>query len=85
MKKGQEIEVFIEKTEFGGYGIGFLEDKKIFVKGTVPGQKVKARVSKKKKDYAEGKFIEIIEKAPSQIDAPCPHFGPCGGCSKVGS
>lgn len=81
MKKGQEIEVFIEKTEFGGYGIGFLEDKKIFVKGTVPGQKVKARVSKKKKDYAEGKFIEIIEKAPSQIDAPCPHFGPCGGCS----
>ena len=38
------------------------------------------RISKKKKDYAEGKLVEVIEKAPYEIDAPCPHFGPCGGC-----
>ncbi|SFB16827.1 23S rRNA (uracil(1939)-C(5))-methyltransferase RlmD [Clostridium frigidicarnis] len=81
MKKGQELEVFIEKTEFGGYGVGYRNDKKVYVKGTIPGQKVKIRVSKKKKDYLEGKVCEMLEKAPYEIDAPCPHFGPCGGCS----
>lgn len=80
MKKGQEIEVLIDKTEFGAIGVGSLEDKSIYVKGAFPGQRVKMRISKKKKDYAEGKLVEVIEKAPYEIDAPCPHFGPCGGC-----
>ena len=80
MKKGQELEVFIEKYEFGGIGVAYEGDKKVYVKGGVPGQKVNVRLTKKKKDYADGKLLEVVEKAPYEIDAPCPHFGVCGGC-----
>lgn len=80
MKKGQEIQVAIEKTEFGAIGIAHLEDKTIYIKGSFPEQKVLARISKKKKDFAEAKLLQVIERAPYEKDAPCIHFGPCGGC-----
>ena len=53
MKKGSEILVKIEKTEFPSIGIGTLEDKKIYAKNCFPGQVIRGRVKKKKADYAE--------------------------------
>lgn len=80
MKKGDILELNIEDTRFGGEGIATLEDMKIYVKGAFPGEKVSARLTKKRKTHGEAKFIEITEKAEYEIDAPCPHFGTCGGC-----
>lgn len=84
MKKGNEYEIIIEKTEFPGYGIGFLEDKKIYIKNALPGQKILARITKKKKEYAEAKPIEILEDVDYKIPEKCPHFKECGGCSHQG-
>ena len=81
MRKGSEILVKIEKTEFPSIGIGTEGDRKIYVKNTFPGQVVKGRVKKKKADYAEVKALEVVERAEYEIPAPCPHFGVCGGCS----
>ena len=81
MKKGSEILVKIDKTEFPSIGIGILEDKKIYVKNSFPGQVIKGRVKKKKADYAEVKLLEVEERADYEIEAKCPHFGVCGGCS----
>lgn len=81
MKKGSEILVKIEKTEFPSIGIGALEDKKIYSKNSFPGQVIRGRVKKKKADYAEIKPLEVEERAPYEIEALCPHFGICGGCS----
>ena len=63
MKKGSEIVVKIEKTEFPSIGIGKEGDRKIYVKNSFPGQVVKGRVKKKKADYAEVKMLEVEEKA----------------------
>lgn len=80
MRKGREIDITIEKTEFPGNGIAFVEDKKVYVKGGISGEKVKIRVAKVKHRKIEGNIIEIIEPSPFRIEKKCPHFGPCGGC-----
>ena len=82
MKRGQVIEVDINELDFPAKGIGGLEEKKIYIKNTLPGQKVKARVKKKRKEYAECKLIEVLERAPYEVDSFCKHFGRCGGCAR---
>lgn len=81
MKKGSEILVKIEKTEFPSVGVGREGERTIYVKGAFPGQVVKGRVKKKKAEYAEVKLLSVEERAEYEMDAPCPHFGICGGCS----
>lgn len=80
MKKGQLCELDIISTEFGGYGIAELDGLKVYVKAAFPGQKVLGRISKKRKEYAEAKITEVLEKAPYEIETPCVHFKYCGGC-----
>ncbi|MBW6408800.1 23S rRNA (uracil(1939)-C(5))-methyltransferase RlmD [Clostridium weizhouense] len=81
MKRGSEVKVKIEKSQFPSMGIGTLEDKIIYVKNTFPGQVITGRVKKNRKEYSEVKLIGVDERAEYEIDAPCPHFGVCGGCS----
>jgi len=81
LKKGNEYEFLIEKTEFSGYGIAHHEGLKTYIKNSFPGQLVKGRVTKKRKEYAEAKIVEIIKDAEYSVAAPCPHFSDCGGCS----
>lgn len=83
MKKGQVCEGVIEKVDFPNKGKIFLpeEGKTITVKNGVPGQKVRFSANKVRQGKAEGKIIEIIERAPEEIEPACPHFGQCGGCT----
>ena len=81
MKKGSEILVKIEKTEFPSMGIGHEGDRIIYAKNSFPGQVVKGRVKKKKAEYAEVKPLEVTERAEYEVEAKCHHFGICGGCS----
>lgn len=80
MKRNTDYELIIETTEFPSLGIAHYEGTKVYVKGTIPEQKVLARVSKIKKDYIEAKLIKILENPKETITAKCPHFGICGGC-----
>ena len=81
MKKGEIVEGVIERIQFPNKGIMSVEDTKVIVKNTIPGQKVSCRITKKKKGRAEANVLEILEKAPDEIASPCPHFGICGGCN----
>ena len=81
MKRGSQVTIKIEKTEFPSVGISEFEGKKLYIKGAFPGQTVKGTVKKKRDTYADVKLVEVLEKAPYEIEAPCPHFGVCGGCS----
>lgn len=81
MKKGNEYELFIEKTEFPGYGISTLDDKKVYIKNALPGQKILGRITKKKKNYAEANVQGILEDVDYKIPNRCPHAEFCGGCT----
>ena len=80
IRKGQTIELTIDKMAFGGRGMGRVDGLVVFVKGAVPGDRVSARIYKKKKDYAEAAIAELLTASPDRIDAPCPYSGHCGGC-----
>ncbi len=79
-RKGDIIELDIDKMANGGPGIGRFEGFVVFVRGAVPGDRVSARVYKKKKDYAEARIVEILTPSADRIEPPCPYFGYCGGC-----
>jgi 23S rRNA (uracil1939-C5)-methyltransferase len=80
MKKSQLVEFTIEKVAYGGKGIGKQDNQVIFVEGVLPGDIVLVKIKKVKRNYAEGKLIEIKESSPLRQPAVCSHFGVCGGC-----
>ncbi|KPU43528.1 23S rRNA (uracil-C(5))-methyltransferase RlmCD [Oxobacter pfennigii] len=81
MRKGQIVEVLIEDTVFPSTGIGTIDGKKIEIKNAVLGQKVAVRITRNRKDKMEGKLLKVVEQPIESIDAVCPHFEFCGGCS----
>ena len=81
MKKGQIYEGYVERVDFPNKGIVRCEEEVAVVKNVIPQQKVSFLVNKKRKGKAEGRLLEVVEKAPYEIESICPHFGECGGCS----
>ncbi len=80
MKKGQEIEVEIQKLAFGGKGVTRVDNRVIFVEGALPGDRVLIRIRRKRKSYAEAIVKQIIQPSPLRKEPRCKHFGDCGGC-----
>ncbi len=80
VKRGKELELEIETLAFGGRGIARRDGYVLFVDGAIPGQRVKARVTRKKRGYAEAVAFEVIKESELAVAPTCPHFGICGGC-----
>ncbi len=57
-------------------------DLTIFVSKTVPGDIVDVQINKKKKNYKEGYPVTFHKYSDKRIEAPCKHFGVCGGCTR---
>lgn len=71
----------MERYAAEGKSIAHLEDgKTLLVEGAVPGDIARVLVLKNKKNYAEGKALEIVAPSPDRVTPFCEHFGVCGGC-----
>ncbi|MCT4613115.1 MAG: 23S rRNA (uracil(1939)-C(5))-methyltransferase RlmD [Clostridia bacterium] len=81
MKKGQEIELKIEGVDFPNKGYGFIEEERVVIKHTIPGQVVKGVINKKRKNKLEARHLGVIEKAPNEVEYKCKYFTMCGGCN----
>jgi len=79
-KKGDLLDLTIDRVAFGGQGIARMDGLVIFVKGAIPGDRVRALIYRKKKAFAEARVQELLAPSPDRIEAPCPYFGICGGC-----
>ncbi|MBQ0018871.1 MAG: 23S rRNA (uracil(1939)-C(5))-methyltransferase RlmD [Clostridiales bacterium] len=75
------IEVKIEDLINDGRGFARCDGLAVFIAGGVPGDTATVRVSKVKKNIAEAELVEIVEPSPDRMEAVCPYFGSCGGCS----
>ena len=81
MKKGQIAEGIVERVDFPNKGIVRMEEGRVVVKNTIPGQKVRFVINKKHGNRAEGRLLEVIEPSPLEVRAPaCSLFPDCGGC-----
>ncbi len=63
-----------------GKGVARYEDLVLFIEKAVPGDIVHVELQRKKKNFAEGRVVDIQQASPYRVDAFCPHFGTCGGC-----
>jgi 23S rRNA (uracil1939-C5)-methyltransferase len=79
-KKNDRIEVVIEDMSETGEGIGKTDGFTWFIKDTVIGDKVQAKVMKTKKSYGFAKLEQITEPSVNRVAPKCPVAGPCGGC-----
>ncbi len=79
-KKTENATVRIDGLTFPNKGTGTYGSKKAHIDNALPGQLVKCTLYKKKGGLYSNRF-EIVEKADYEINADCPVFGSCGGCT----
>jgi 23S rRNA (uracil1939-C5)-methyltransferase len=79
--RNQELELTIDSLAYGGRGVARHGELVVFVARALPGDRVRARVTKYKRRYAEARTVELLEPGPGRVEARCRHFGVCGGCS----
>jgi 23S rRNA (uracil1939-C5)-methyltransferase len=76
----QELELRIDSLAFGGNGVARLDGFVLFVRRGLPGDLVRARVTKVKRNHAEAVTVDVLEPGPVRVEAPCAHYPACGGC-----
>ncbi|MBS1911030.1 MAG: 23S rRNA (uracil(1939)-C(5))-methyltransferase RlmD [Bacteroidetes bacterium] len=79
-KRGATIELHAESAAFEGGCVGRYNGMAVFVSGCVPGDTVRALVTKTRKRHAEARTLEVIQPSPWRVVPRCRHFGDCGGC-----
>jgi 23S rRNA (uracil1939-C5)-methyltransferase len=78
--KGEELELHVDSLAYGGNGVARLNGFVVFVRRGLPGDTVRATVTKVKRGFAEATATEVVTPGASRVDAPCAHFPACGGC-----
>ena len=64
-----------------GRGVARDAGKAVFVDGALPGERVRIRVSKRRRQFDEAELVEVLIASPDRVAPACAHFGICGGCS----
>lgn len=76
----QGIRVHTDGMSHGGRAVGRIDGQVVFVTGAYPGETVEAVVTGGGRRHLEARTLTVLDPSPGRVDAPCPHFGICGGC-----
>jgi len=79
--KSKVYELNIESLSHEGRGISHQDNKIIFTRGALPGEKVIASRSLSRSKYEEADIVEILKPSLDRIEPKCAVYGICGGCS----
>ena len=71
----------IESLDHEAQGIARHEGKVVFVEGALPGETVRARITRRKAQFDQAITVAVLHPGPSRVVPRCPHFGVCGGCN----
>jgi 23S rRNA (uracil1939-C5)-methyltransferase len=78
--RGEQLEVEIDSLAFGGRGVARVDGLVVFVAGALPGDRVRAEITKAKRRFAEARTVELLHPGPERIADVCVHGGePCPG------
>jgi 23S rRNA (uracil1939-C5)-methyltransferase len=80
VRMDQEVELQVDSLAYGGNGVARLDGFVVFVRRGLPGDRVRARVTKVKRSHAEALALDVLEPSPQRVEAPCAHYPACGGC-----
>lgn len=75
------VKVTIESLAHDGRGVAHVDGKVIFIDEALPGEEVEFVYTESRRDFAEGKVVNMLTRAPERVKAECSYYGVCGGCS----
>jgi 23S rRNA (uracil1939-C5)-methyltransferase len=79
-QRGEELELDVDALAYGGRGVARANGYVVFVAGALPGDRVKVRIDKAKRGYAEGSAVELLRPGDERVPVACEHDGePCPG------
>src|SRR5215470_15664443 len=79
-RRGEELQLEIESLAFGGRGVARAEGLVVFVAGALPGDRVRAEITKAKRRFAEARTVELLRPGADRVSDRCLHGGePCPG------
>ena len=77
------LELEVGAIAAGGGCVGRTRDGKVvFVRHSLPGERVRAEITASTTSYLRADAVEVLRPSPDRVEPPCPHAGPgrCGGC-----
>ena len=72
VRKGEELALRVDSLAYGGSGVSRHDGFVVFVRGGLPGDDVRARVTKVKRGFAEGVVTEVVTPSSSRVDGTVP-------------
>jgi 23S rRNA (uracil1939-C5)-methyltransferase len=81
LKLGDVQEADVVDLAHDGRGIARVDGKAVFIEGALPGERVRFRVFKRRRQLDEAGLVEVLVASPDRVVPKCAHFGICGGCS----
>lgn len=75
------VQAEIESLTHDGRGVAHVGGKVIFIDDALPGETVEFVYTDSRRDFAEGKVVNVLNPAADRVEPACPHYGVCGGCS----
>jgi 23S rRNA (uracil1939-C5)-methyltransferase len=80
VRKDDVVELDVDSLAYGGNGVARLNGFVVFVRRGLPGDRVRARVTKVKRGFAEALAVDVVDPSAQRVEAPCVHYPACGGC-----
>ncbi len=75
-----EFEADIIDLSHDGRGVARSDGKAVFVRGALPGERVRAKQTARHRHFDEANAVEVLRASPDRVEPRCPHFGVCAGC-----
>jgi 23S rRNA (uracil1939-C5)-methyltransferase len=79
-RRGDVVELTIDDLAFGGEGVGRLGGFVVFVRGGLPGDTLRVRLTEARARYGRAAIEAVVTPSADRVEPPCPYFGRCGGC-----
>jgi len=80
-KPREQLTLDIESLDLEAQGVARHDGKVVFVRGALPGERVRAELIRSKPRFSTAETVEVLRSSSIRVTPRCPHFGICGGCS----
>ena len=78
-RRGESLELTIDDLAFGGEGVGRADGYVVFVRGGLPGDRLRVRLTEARGRFGRAVIDDVVMPSPERVVPPCPYFGQCGG------
>jgi 23S rRNA (uracil1939-C5)-methyltransferase len=79
-RAGDHITLRLDSLAIGGEAVGRHEGMAVFAMWGCPGDTAEVEITEVARSFARGVVRSVASPSPHRVQAPCPHFGDCGGC-----